>query len=226
MAAMTLELLGLLAGLLLLTSALPQLRDAVAQGSQGVSIGSWGLFLASAAVWTAYGLQIDSAAAIYANAGGVLAFGLLVSTLVRQRTGSWAQTLIVPLAVVGLIALALQLPTQLVGAAGVLLGICLAMPQLVLSWRTRRARSEVSVAAWALVVSGQVLWLLYGLLRPDAAIIIVNAVSLMVTGAVLFLAVRGRGVAAGGGGSGAHDVAIPTREPTTIPTPALRRAQP
>lgn len=188
---MTLELLGLLAGLLLLASSFPQLREALAEGSEGVSIGSWSIFLASAAVWTAYGLHVGAAAAIYANAGGVIAFGILVGALVRIRSGSSLLTLLVPVAVAALIGAAMLAPTALVGVAGVVLGVCLAVPQLVLSWRTRREPSQVSVAAWALVVTGQVLWLAYGILRPDAAIIVVNAISLLATGGVLVLALLG-----------------------------------
>ncbi|MFI0432911.1 MAG: hypothetical protein ACH36H_07185 [Candidatus Nanopelagicales bacterium] len=189
---MTLELLGLLAGLLLLASSFPQLREALTEGAQGVSIGSWSLFLGSAAVWTAYGLHVGSAATIYANAGGVIAFGILVAALVRMRSGSSLLALLVPVGVAGVIGLALFAPTPFVGVLGVVLGVCLAVPQLVLSWRTRHAPSKVSVAAWSLVVSGQILWLTYGLLRPDAAIIVVNALSLLATCGVLALAVQGR----------------------------------
>lgn len=204
---MSLEFLGLLAGLLLLASSFPQLREALAEGSEGVSIGSWSIFLAGAAVWTAYGVHIGAPAAIYANVGGVIAFGILVTALVRIRSGSTLLALLVPLAVAAVIGVALLAPTALVGLVGVVLGICLAVPQLLLSWRTRDEPSRVSVSAWALVVVGQVLWLAYGVLRPDGPIIVVNAISLLVTTGVLLLALRGRAAGPGAGAESAGDAA-------------------
>lgn len=188
---MLIELIGLLAGALILSATLPQLREAITNGAEGVSIGSWALFLACSAVWFGYGVQIGSPATIAANAAGVLAFGVLVIALLRLRGQRGAATLVaIPAAVVALAATALVAPAPLVGAAGVLLGFGLAVPQLVVSWRGRNEPSQVSVLSWAMVLAGQSLWLLYGLLLPDAAIIAVNIVTLSTGSAVLALAWR------------------------------------
>lgn len=189
---MLLELLGLVAGLMLLLSSIPQLREALAEGAAGVSTGTWTLFLTSASVWLAYGIRIDSVAAVVANVGGVVTFGLLVATLLRLSTGRAVTMLAVPLGVAAIIGLGLVLPTAVVGAAGVLIGASMALPQLVVSWRHRHEPSTVSAGAWALVITGQSLWLVYGLLLPDAPIVVVNAIALTAGTGVLALALRSR----------------------------------
>lgn len=192
MITMLLELLGVIAGLLLLSSSIPQLREALTQCAEGVSIGTWALFLASASVWTAYGTHIQSAATIIANIGGIVTFGLLVATLLRLRTGKAASMLAVPVGVAGLVGTGLALPTAVVGWIGVAVGCSIALPQLAVSWRRRDEPTKVSVGAWTLVISGQSLWLVYGLLRPDVPITVVNLVALTAGIGVLALALRGQ----------------------------------
>lgn len=188
---MLLELLGLLAGALILSASLPQLRESLAGGAQGVSIGSWGLFLACSAVWFGYGTQIGSPATIVANAAGVLTFGVLVTALLRLRGHPGTLPVVaVTACVAALGTAALLFPAPLVGASGVLLGFGLAVPQLIVSWRGRHEPSQVSTASWAMILTGQSLWLLYGLLLPDPAIILVNLVTVTTSSAVLVLAAR------------------------------------
>lgn len=184
---MLLELLGLIAATLILVASWPQLRDVLRSGSQGVSLGSWVLFLSAGVVWGTYGWKIGSPSTVIGNIAGALAFSVLVYAITAGRYSRTTALVAVPVGVLTLLALAIALPTALLGALGVAIGFTLAAPQLVVSWRTRGMPSTVSRAAWTMVAVGQALWLTYGILLPDLAITVVNVVALSASVAVLVL---------------------------------------
>jgi uncharacterized protein with PQ loop repeat len=134
---MVLELVGLTAAFLILAASWPQLREVLSAGTQGISLGSWSLFLSAGVVWGTYGWKIGSPSTVIGNVAGALAFSVLVTAIVATRT---SLTLAIP-SVIGSIAALLTisviLPTPVVGALGVAIGFTLAMPQIVVSWRTR-----------------------------------------------------------------------------------------
>lgn len=188
---MLLELLGLTAATLILVASWPQLRDVIRSGTQGVSLGSWVLFLSAGVVWGTYGWKIGSPSTVIGNVAGALAFSVLVFAITAGRYSRNVALTAVPVGVVALFGVAVALPTAWLGALGVTIGFSLAVPQLVVSWRTRGMPSTVSRAAWAMVATGQALWLTYGLLLPDLAITVVNVVALSASVTVLALE-RGR----------------------------------
>jgi MtN3 and saliva related transmembrane protein len=63
------------------------------------------------------------------------------------------------------------------------------IPQAVRIWRTKRAK-DVSLAMVVTMNSGIVLWILYGVLRHELAIITANAVALVIALSILFLKLR------------------------------------
>lgn len=77
------------------------------------------------------------------------------------------------------------------GGIGVACGLLTTVPQLIESLGRRRAGlpSEVSLATLGLLLTGQLLWLSYGIFRPDVPIILTNVVAVLVT--VSLLAVEG-----------------------------------
>jgi MtN3 and saliva related transmembrane protein len=65
------------------------------------------------------------------------------------------------------------------------------LPQLHKIWCTKSAK-DVSIAMFLVMTTGIVLWLTYGILKSDAAIIITNAASLLLAIAILVLMIRYR----------------------------------
>lgn len=191
---MTPEILGLTGAALILCSALPQLRSLLHHSGEGVSVLSWSLLLVNSLVWTSYGLSIGSLSTVAGNVGGAVAFFTVVVSLLYKRTsGWWVPALVLPASAL-VFGLASSLPTAVVGVLGVILGVSLALPQLLLSYRTLAARlpSSVALGSWVLILAGQVLWLIYGLITGELAIIAVNVLAGMVSAAVLYLETRHR----------------------------------
>ena len=63
------------------------------------------------------------------------------------------------------------------------------IPQVMRTWRTRSAE-DLSLGMFAVFVLGVSLWLAYGLVRGDVAMIAANAVTLVLAGAILVFKLR------------------------------------
>jgi MtN3 and saliva related transmembrane protein len=73
---------------------------------------------------------------------------------------------------------------DLVGLAAGFLTTLAFVPQVLKIWRSRSAR-DVSFTTFATFTAGVALWLAYGILRDEVAIILWNAVTLVLAGAIL-----------------------------------------
>lgn len=64
------------------------------------------------------------------------------------------------------------------------------LPQV---WKTLRERhtEDISLAMYALFCAGVALWTLYGLLMQSPPMVIANAITLLLAGAVLVMKIRG-----------------------------------
>ena len=78
-----------------------------------------------------------------------------------------------------------------IGIAAAILTTTAFAPQAIKVWRTRSTR-DVSLAMFLLMVTGIVLWLVYGLLIGDLPLIVANAVTLLLAGAILVAKIRFR----------------------------------
>lgn len=78
-----------------------------------------------------------------------------------------------------------------IGIAAAILTTAAFAPQAIKVWRTRSTR-DVSLAMFLLMVSGVVLWLVYGLLIDDLPLIVANAVTLLLASAILVAKIRFR----------------------------------
>lgn len=76
-----------------------------------------------------------------------------------------------------------------IGMAAALLTTAAFAPQAIKAWRTR-STGDVSLAMFILMVSGISLWLAYGILINDAPLIIANAITLVLAGAILVAKLR------------------------------------
>jgi MtN3 and saliva related transmembrane protein len=74
--------------------------------------------------------------------------------------------------------------------AGILTTIAF-VPQVIKTWRTRSAR-DISLGMFAAFTAGVLLWIVYGVLLRAAPIIIANAVTLVLAGAILVMKIRFR----------------------------------
>jgi MtN3 and saliva related transmembrane protein len=80
----------------------------------------------------------------------------------------------------------------LIFALGAAAGFCTTaayLPQLIRAWRTRSTR-DISLPMFLLMVSGNALWLTYGILIADGPLIAANAVSLALSACILYLKLR------------------------------------
>ena len=80
---------------------------------------------------------------------------------------------------------------DLLGFAAGACTTCAFWPQLQKTWVTKSA-GDVSLGMLAIFSSGVCLWFLYGLVLSAWPIILTNAVTLMLTGAILVLKLRYR----------------------------------
>jgi MtN3 and saliva related transmembrane protein len=81
---------------------------------------------------------------------------------------------------------------QLVTLIGLLAGTLTTsayVPQVVKSWRSG-STSDVSLAMFAIMVSGVTLWLIYGVFVHDIPIMVANGATLLLAGTVLVLKIR------------------------------------
>lgn len=80
-------------------------------------------------------------------------------------------------------------PISLIGSAAAICTTLAYLPQVIRAWRTRSTH-DVSLKMYILMVTGTVLWLVYGLALMDWPLIGANTVSLGLTGSILFLKLR------------------------------------
>jgi MtN3 and saliva related transmembrane protein len=64
-------------------------------------------------------------------------------------------------------------------------------PQAVKAWQSRSTK-DVSLAMFAMMVTGNSLWLVYGIMINDTPLMIANAVTLLLAGAILTAKIRYR----------------------------------
>ena len=81
---------------------------------------------------------------------------------------------------------------DLLGFVAGTLTTCAFWPQLQKTWTTKSA-GDVSLGMLAIFSAGVSLWFLYGLVLQAWPIILTNAVTLLLTGAILVLKLRYRG---------------------------------
>jgi MtN3 and saliva related transmembrane protein len=75
---------------------------------------------------------------------------------------------------------------------GLVAGCCTTfayLPQAIKAWRTRSTH-DISLDMFLLMVTGIVLWLIYGVLERDVPIIAANVASLALTLTILYLKLR------------------------------------
>jgi MtN3 and saliva related transmembrane protein len=75
---------------------------------------------------------------------------------------------------------------KILGIAAAILTTAANIPQAIKMIRTRSTKS-ISAATYALLLTGLLLWLAYGIIRKDLPIILANAVSAVLAAIILFM---------------------------------------
>lgn len=78
-----------------------------------------------------------------------------------------------------------------IGMAAALLTTAAYAPQAIKAWRSRSTK-DVSLAMFAMMVTGITLWLVYGILINDIPLILANSVTLVFASAILVAKIRFR----------------------------------
>ena len=78
-----------------------------------------------------------------------------------------------------------------IGIAAAVLTTSAFAPQALKVWQTRSTR-DVSLAMFLMMVTGNTLWLVYGILINDLPLIVANAVTLALAGVILAAKIRFR----------------------------------
>ncbi len=195
------EVIGLIAGALSLSTSVPQIVRVVRSKSEvGVSLTSWLIFALSVASWTAFGIRYHSLSQIITNAIALVLAGFLSWMLMRTRfTGR------VPAP--GLFAFLVVLASSIVCAivvfvspdtfVNVFLNLFLIsrVPQVfesIQSWRVSRL-TVVSKSTYTLSIASGIIWTVYGLMIGSIAVIIYSVVFLVLSVIILvFEALAGR----------------------------------
>ncbi len=79
--------------------------------------------------------------------------------------------------------------TTALGLSAAALTTAAFLPQVIKTWRTRQTR-DISLAMFLVLCTGIVLWLIYGVLRDDLALVVGNAITLVLAGTILAFKVR------------------------------------
>jgi len=79
--------------------------------------------------------------------------------------------------------------TTAIGLLAALLTTAAFLPQVLHTLATRDTRG-ISLRMYVIFVAGVLLWLIYGLLMRDLPLILANAITLLLAGAILILKLR------------------------------------
>ncbi|MDO9472366.1 MAG: SemiSWEET transporter [Caulobacter sp.] len=83
------------------------------------------------------------------------------------------------------------MPVTLIGLVAAACTALAFLPQVIKTWRTR-STGDLSLPMFLLMTFGVFLWLVYGVVLRDLPLIIGNAVTLLLSGSILFCKLRYR----------------------------------
>lgn len=79
--------------------------------------------------------------------------------------------------------------TTILGLIAAVLTTGALVPQVAKTWRTR-STGDLSLTMYAMMFTGLLLWLVYGLLRQDLPLILANGVGLGLSFVILFFKIK------------------------------------
>jgi len=195
------ENIGYAATVLLGVMSLPQLVRLLKDGSTvGVSVGTWLLFTLNGILWFGYGVQRDAPAMIVGNSLFLITVipvtGIVVADQFQFSFNKLSTFIVLILVTAGCLwACATIVPLTVLSVVAVCSSVLGMVPQLLTSFRNVRSgekSSEVALGTILLLAIAQALWLTYGWVRGEPAVVWANIPCLTFTILVFWLEVVGR----------------------------------
>lgn len=81
------------------------------------------------------------------------------------------------------------MPVTIIGLVAAACTTLAFLPQAIKTWRTR-STGDLSLPMFLLTTFGVMLWLVYGLILRDPPLVIGNAVTLLLSGSILYCKLR------------------------------------
>lgn len=78
---------------------------------------------------------------------------------------------------------------EIVGFVAAVLTTIAYLPQVIKTWKSKSA-ADFSLGLFLILTSGVALWLIYGILIGNGPIIASNAITLLLTGSMLYFKIR------------------------------------
>lgn len=79
--------------------------------------------------------------------------------------------------------------TALIGMLAACCSTAAFVPQVIKTWRSRSA-GDISLAMFATVLSGSLLWIVYAFLQQDLPVLATNGIILLLASTMLYLKLR------------------------------------
>ena len=174
------ELVGIPAGIVSTSIGVPQLfRLLVRRDTAGVSVATWWLTAVAGLTWVGHNLRHDEVVAAITNGLSAAVAAAILYRCYRDSPGQPRGVLAIPLVIALVDAVVLMTAPDHLGWVAAGIGIVQFLPQAKAVLTTDEL-SGVSLPTWCLAVVAAALWLTYGVLHSDPAIV----ASPLVTGAL------------------------------------------
>lgn len=157
----------------------------------GVSRVSWVMSSTTASLWMTYGALERSAPQLLANAPWFLSCVLIGAFMARERVLHPALGRVLPWVALGASFWVLSAERSVLGVIGPVIGVGVALPQLLVARRSDDV-SGLSTLAWTMSVVSGVLWVVFGIGTQDWPVVLSSVPATCLNALVLLAVLRGR----------------------------------
>lgn len=157
----------------------------------GVSRASWVMSSTTASLWVTYGVLERSAPQMLANAPWFLSCVLIGVFMARERVLHPALGRVLPWVALGASMLVLSAERSVLGVIGPVVGVGVALPQLLVA-RSSADVSGLSTFAWSVSVLSGVLWVVFGIGTHDWPVVLSSVPATTLNAMVLWTVIRAR----------------------------------
>lgn len=139
--------------------------------------------------WVAYGVLSDDVAVATTNCFVLTSQFLVWLALLRAQRSTWRNWLIMAVSTGVLATIAFETTAAVAGAGASVLGILNLVPMVLIAIRSTDLRG-VSIPSTTLLLTANVSWLVYGLLRGDWIIVVSNLAIIPMSATILIKVVQ------------------------------------
>lgn len=157
----------------------------------GVSRVSWVLSCTTASLWVTYGALEGSGPQLLGNTPWFLSCVLIGVFMAREKVLHPALARVLPWVALAVSFAILSADRSLLGVIGPVIGVGVALPQLLVA-RSSKDISGISAVAWLMTVVSGVLWVVFGLGTRDWPVVLSAVPSTALNAMVLLTVLRRR----------------------------------